>query len=349
MRDTLDGKLDLSSFLIDAHGFVPVPVIITEPALGGFGGLLAPIFITPKKVEGHGENIAPDITAVFGMYTVNGSYGAGAMRRGSFPKIGIKYRIGLMYANLNLNYYRTLPVVGEKTFEFNFNSLPVLLSVSRKILLKDVYLGLQYTFARTKVKPLFKENLPPSITSKELDSAISTISIFTEWDRRDNIFTPDDGFIIRIDYGINDNWTGSDYSFQKLNIPLNIFFPINSKWISGFRAELSQAYNSPPFYLLPSINMRGIPAARYQGNATLVLETEQRFDLNLRWSVIGFAGYGKAILENQSFKEGTDVYSIGTGFRYLVARAFKLRAGIDIAFGPDSFGWYIVFGHNWNR
>jgi hypothetical protein len=58
---------------------------------------------------------------------------------------------------------------------------------------------------------------------------------------------------------------------------------------------------------------------------------------------------GKAIQRDQSFSEAKTVYNFGTGFRYLLARAFKLRAGIDIAKGPDSVGWYIVFGHNWNR
>jgi Na+/proline symporter len=76
---------------------------------------------------------------------------------------------------------------------------------------------------------------------------------------------------------------------------------------------------------------------------------EQRFDLKLRWSVVAFGGIGKAIEKNQSFSDAKNVYSVGTGFRYLIARAFKIRTGIDIAKGPDSFGWYIVFGHNWNR
>jgi hypothetical protein len=69
MRDTLDGKIDFSRFLIDAHGFIPVPMIITEPALGSFGGLLAPVFITPKKkIEGVTGYQPPDITA--GLETV---------------------------------------------------------------------------------------------------------------------------------------------------------------------------------------------------------------------------------------------------------------------------------------
>ena len=44
--DSLDGKLDFSSFLADnAYGFLPVPIIITEPALGGFGlGMVGLVF-----------------------------------------------------------------------------------------------------------------------------------------------------------------------------------------------------------------------------------------------------------------------------------------------------------------
>jgi hypothetical protein len=36
-----------------------------------------------------------------------------------------------------------------------------------------------------------------------------------------------------------------------------------------------------------------------------------------------------------------------TGFRYLLARKFKLRVGVDIARGPEDFAYYIVFGSNW--
>ena len=49
MRDSLDGAFDLSDYLIEAHGFVPVPVIITEPALGGFGFGIVPVFLKEKS------------------------------------------------------------------------------------------------------------------------------------------------------------------------------------------------------------------------------------------------------------------------------------------------------------
>ncbi|MNR61533.1 hypothetical protein D3C85_1833110 [compost metagenome] len=40
------------------------------------------------------------------------------------------------------------------------------------------------------------------------------------------------------------------------------------------------------------------------------------------------------------------VYNYGTGFRYLLARKFKLRMGVDVAKGPEQWAYYIGVGSN---
>ncbi|HSF44759.1 MAG TPA: hypothetical protein VLA58_02070, partial [Chitinophagaceae bacterium] len=132
-KDTLDNKFDFSRVLMDAHGFLPVLFIITEPAFGGFGGGIAPVFISPKKNLPPGSGyVAPDITAGFAMYTLNGSWGGGMFRSGSFPKRGLKYRVGAMYTDMNLDFYRTLAGGSEKEYGFNIKTLPLFFSLSRK-------------------------------------------------------------------------------------------------------------------------------------------------------------------------------------------------------------------------
>jgi hypothetical protein len=349
LKDSIDGRFDFSHFLMEAHGFIPVVSIITEPALGSLGGVVAPLFVQPKKVEGTRGYVPPDITAGVAMYTANGSYALGGLRSGSIPKYGIKYRVGLAYASINLSFYRSLPLIGEKEFSFNITSIPIFLSVSKKVVKQGVYLGAKYLYAQTIVKPNFKEQVPAFVSNKELNSSIGTMGVFVDWDKRNSIFTPDKGFVFNTAYQVNASWTASDYTYQRLNSSFNYFFPVTPNWISGLRMEGQHVFEKPPFYLLPGINMRGIPAARYQGASTILIETEQRYDVNLRWSIVGFVGYGKAIDFNQRFSNGIGAYSVGTGFRYLIARAFNMRTGIDIAKGPESFAWYIVFGHNWNR
>jgi glucose/arabinose dehydrogenase len=39
----------------------------------------------------------------------------------------------------------------------------------------------------------------------------------------------------------------------------------------------------------------------------------------------------------------------GAGFRYELARKYKLHAGADVAFGKDGPALYIQFGHAWAR
>jgi hypothetical protein len=348
-KDTLDGKFDFSSFLVDANGFIPVPFIITEPALGSFGIGVAPLFFKQKKPNPDYEYLPPDITGAFAMYTANKSWAGFAFRQGTFVKPGIKYRIGGGYADVNLTFYRTIQENNEKKFDVNITTSPLLLYVSKRISKSDLYLGFRYTFLNTKVFSEYSDEMPDYIDDYESTNIASSVGLYADWDKRNSIFTPDRGFQLLVSYMVDDEWTGSDYCFQKSSQLALWFFTIKPNWISGLRFEGAQAFKDPPFYLLPFVNLRGIPVARYQGQQVYVAETEQRFDLNRRWSLVGFAGYGRTISDKVYLNLNENVYNYGAGFRYLIARVFNIRAGVDVAGGPDSWGWYIVFGHAWNR
>jgi hypothetical protein len=41
--------------------------------------------------------------------------------------------------------------------------------------------------------------------------------------------------------------------------------------------------------------------------------------------------------------------SKGFGFRYLIARLYGLRVGIDVARGPEDWAFYIQVGNAWAR
>jgi hypothetical protein len=134
LKDSLDEKFDLSDYVIEANGFIPVASIITEPALGGFGIVLAPVFIKRRppyidSVNGRVIHtpIQPDITGAAALFTLNGSWGGLAFRSGTLLRSRIKYMIGGGYINLNMSFYKTLPQLGEKEMEFNIINLPLIL------------------------------------------------------------------------------------------------------------------------------------------------------------------------------------------------------------------------------
>ena len=75
-KDTLDGAFDISRWLFDLNGFIPVVSLITEPALG-FGGALAGVYFLPKEKSSKNEFRMPDIAGAGGGYTQNGTWFAG--------------------------------------------------------------------------------------------------------------------------------------------------------------------------------------------------------------------------------------------------------------------------------
>ena len=88
---------------------------------------------------------------------------------------------------------------------------------------------------------------------------------------------------------------------------------------------------------------------KYQNKNTTLMETEVSVDLNKRWCLIGFAGIGNAYSEISEFETGKSVRTLGSGFRYLLARKFGAKMGIDIAASQDDLAFYFVFGSSWLR
>jgi hypothetical protein len=354
LRDSLDGAFDLSDYIIDANGFVPVPYIITEPALGGFGGALVPVFIKKRppyvdSVKGKAvyTPIPPDITGGALAYTVNGTWLAFGFRSGTLVKSRIKYMIGGGYADVNMSFYRTFNNLGEKELKFNFKAAPIMLQATKRIGLSRWYAGFRFVFLNAEAKYVGDTLLENIAKTFESEKTISTLGGIVEYDNRDNIFTPDRGMKLHIDGNRADDFLGSDFEYWRINYYTYLYRPLSKRLIGGLRLDGQQVFGDVPFYLLPYMNMRGLPACRYQGNASILSEGELRWDFVRRWSIMAYAGTGKAFDEWSDFKSAEWITSYGTGFRYLLARKFRLRVGIDIAKGPENWAYYIVFGSNW--
>ncbi|CDF80364.1 glyceraldehyde 3-phosphate dehydrogenase [Formosa agariphila KMM 3901] len=348
-KDSLDGKLDMSDFLIDFNGFIPVVQLITEPALGDIGVSASALFIKPNKQQTEGKYTPPDITLGSVGYTANKTWFLSAIRVASLPEHHLKYVIGATYGDLNMDYFRDLPNLGTQNFGFNFNVSTIFGVLLRQIADTDLYIGPEYFYLHNKIKPQFEANRFPDFEDRtSFTDNISSLGINIDFDKRDNIFTPDTGLYITSDFRISQDWLGSDFNFQNFHVGAFKYFNPSPKWVSGFRYEMSLQFGDAPFFMKPSIALRGVPLAKYQGDQTYVLETEQRYDWSLRWSSVVFGGLAKAPTENKNFKYSTMVYNYGTGFRYLVARKFKLRAGLDFAWSNNDFGWYVVVGTVWN-
>ena len=127
----------------------------------------------------------------------------------------------------------------------------------------------------------------------------------------------------------------------------NQFLKIHSRFILGVRLEYVKAGHDAPFYALPWVKLRGIAAFRYLGNHVITSEIEPRWSLSNRWSVLAFAGVGRAAANFDSIKDAERAYNYGGGVRYLIARKLGLTMGLDMARGPEETTGYLTVGSAW--
>ena len=139
-RDSLDGAFDISKWLFDLHGFLPVISPITEPAVG-YGLVGAGIYFIPKKKPSDGKFRMPDIAGIGGGYTQNGTWFAGGGYAGFWKDDQIRYRGVFGYGDINLKYYGS----GNEYLAIN----PAKYSI-------EAYFLLQQALIRVKKSPFFR-------------------------------------------------------------------------------------------------------------------------------------------------------------------------------------------------
>ena len=361
--DPQDGMFDASHWLAERKGFFPMPIIITEPAVGfGLGaGLLFlhdPLSgktaegetFDPQNIDEQGRLIPPSVSGLFGAYTENGTWFLGGAHMGVWKNDNIRYLGALAQASANLKFYGLDSGSGSSSSGLEFNIEPTIFLQQIKFRLKDsdFFAGIEYLLLDSTIEFDFLSSLPIEIPALKFDSRSASVSLLLDYDSRDTLFTPSSGLSARIKGSFYREAFGSDNEFEKYNAYLKYFFPLTDSLVLGLRGEYDTLNGRAPFYEYPFVNLRGIPAMRYQGENVAVGEAELRWNFTFRWSLILFGGVGAT--EGVDFVPGaTDdsVYSRGVGFRYFVARRFGAHAGVDIAKGPEDTAFYITFGQAW--
>ncbi|WP_218638763.1 BamA/TamA family outer membrane protein [Shewanella sp. UCD-KL12] len=350
--DPKDGQLDASSYILNnAHGFMPVPFLITEPAVGTGGGVALLFFHetdeqkairldNPDKVS----KIPPSVTGVVGGATSNGSKLAGVFHSGNWKNDNIRYIGGLFGGSFNLKYYSDASNIAN---DFNIEGLYFLQDIDFRLGESNFFLGGSYVNMGSNSTFDFSGTIP-GIDPIELDSKDASVAVKLTYDSRDNQFSPRDGLKAGIKASFHHENLGGDFDYHEYNGFVQSYYRIAPKWGLGIRGDIKSVSEGVPFYAKPFLDMRGIPAMRYQGESTALAEVELSYDIDERWTVLGFAGTGKAIEDDGKFEDADWQTSKGAGFRYLIARQLGLRTGIDIAKGPEEWTMYIQFGGAWH-
>ncbi|MFT6757778.1 MAG: outer membrane translocation and assembly module TamA [Chitinophagales bacterium] len=179
--------------------------------------------------------------------------------------------------------------------------------------------------------------------------ATSGLGVGIDYDTRDNIFTPTRGALYQLSYVAYRDSIGSDIEYDWYRLDGQNYFQLSADWRMGIHvvAEIADTNERLPPFATPGINMRGIPAARYQGSHVATVEGELTWQANYRWSLLGFAGAGRAANSTADFSDESSQINKGVGFRYLIAKQYGFNMGLDVARGPEDTVWYIQAGSAW--
>jgi hypothetical protein len=335
---------------------LPIPIFITEPAIGEGLGLALTYFHRKKDVNERAalaslDSVAgaaneqtppPTVTAAFGAYTSNDTAAVGVGHMNSFKDDHIRFSGMIAYANINSTFY-----VVDKPINFNLEGAMVFQDTRVRFGDSRWWWGIGFSYFDADSS--LKVDLPDETTIEIFPNELTNAGFAGKlaWDSRDNTSMPNKGQFMDFSLWRYDQAIGGDYDYWYAKLKLLSFHPLHEKFVLGLRLDYQAVSGTAPFFAIPYVSLRGIPALRYQGDRVAVGEFEGRYNFTPRWSMVGFAGIGK-VNSDLSFIDTTqDIYAYGLGARYKIFDAQNVWIGIDIARGPESTNWYIQVGQAW--
>jgi hypothetical protein len=336
---------------------LPIPIIITEPAIGeGLGAALAlfhpvkegkadtPRIGTPGSMMGvpNRRDAPPVVTAIAAAYTNNDTWFAGIVHANNWRSDSIRYVGAGAAARVNSQIY-----LANRPLRFSMDTALVYQDVKFRLGQSDFLLGggLSWLDAETQ----FRFDLPGAPPEAGLTSDFQNVGISATllYETRDSSMSPTAGQLAALELWRYEDSLGGDFDYWAWNAKALSFHPLTGKLTLGLRLQISGIDGDPPFFAYPYVKLRGIPALRYQDRIAGALEAETRYRIAPRWEASLFAGLGYTSDDVPLFRNPGSIYNYGVGGRYLVFEAHKVWMGIDIARGPEEWNWYIQVGHPW--
>lgn len=215
-RDPEDGKFDLSEHLETRAGFLPVPMIITEPAVGYGLALFGMFFresLEQKKQrleggQGYRDSVLPSNVSLLGVAATENGTRAGAVGHlGFWRQDRVRYRVFALYPSANLDFFSIAGEELPRPIELNIEGPSVVQELKLRLGGSDWFAGVHQVYLdaeTTLVREGDRDRLPPpgqssavdGFLADQLDRTINTsgLGALVEYDSRDNPFNPEAGY-----------------------------------------------------------------------------------------------------------------------------------------------------------
>lgn len=344
VMEQADRAHEIKSVVREKSGtWLPVPIPVSNPTIGT-GLQAALLYLHPSNSD---DPTVPGATSgIIGMYTDSESWLAGGFHDGNFNDDMYRYRITAGRGVFNLDFYG---IGGDS----NTNDITVPYTIASDIALgqilrripgtEDLYFGVRYMYIKSKVTFDFSNTIPdlPPVSD---DMLTSSLGFIFSYDSRNNNYYPTSGSYSDIVWMRDDESTGSNFEFDKLDTFYNYYMPVTAKDTLAFRVTLANADGDTPFYLLPSLQLRGFAAGKYKDNSRFSGHLEWRKKIFPRWGVIAFYEAGSVANTVNTLLQADMISSYGGGIRWQVSKDKKINLGIDVGYSDGESAVYVQVG-----
>lgn len=335
--------------------FLPLPIFITEPAIGeGLGAALVYFHkekkddrlnaTTGRALTKTGKRLKPPPTAtgIFGAYTNDDTAIVGIGHSNSF--MDDRYRVLGVTAETRVNSQLYL---ADRAFDFTLEGNLLFASLKTRLGDSNAFFGITTSYVDANID--FTTGFTKFDNTSLLDFNFVDVGLAVSliYDIRDNTLMPTSGYIVDLTTWRYDETFGGDFDYQKHILKGSTYFDFAENYVLGLRLDLSSSDGDVPFYAEPYVKLRGIPALRYQGETAGAVEVELRRRLGERWSVSVFSGAGSNETRRDRTETDDDIRTLGFGLRFLALKEQDAWVGIDIAEGPEDTAVYIQMGNAW--
>lgn len=352
--DPEDGALDISYALATQKGFLPLVIPITEPAVGYGAAVVLTFFhdtiqIKEGKDGQRARAVLPSVTFVGGGLTENGTWFTGFGHLGNWFENRVHYAGGVGYAAAKLDWYGQSDALNGHALAYENDVFFLTQRIMFDLGESHFYVGPAYRFIGSDSSFDLGEEGGSGINSRDFDSKTSGLGLTIGFDNRDQPFSPRIGIKSEVTFLQHGEYVGGDYNYGRLNGYVIGYVPLGEDFTLGLRLDNANVTGDAPFYDLANVMLRGIPYGRFVDDSVLVGEAELRWDVTRRWTLVGFGGDCRSADNFGDLFDADDHFAVGTGFRYLIARTYGLRMGLDVAYGDDDVALYVTVGTGWVR
>ena len=309
--------------------FFAVPVPIVDPTIGQ-GLALAGLFTFSAEEEAASNERRSTIALAAG-YTNTDSWMVGGGFQIFLDEDRYRVSLGAGYGNTNLNYYgtRSDSIFFDNTVEFQIRGSLVDGNVQMRVA-ENFYFGIHGRYIHPTITldgPIDRLDRP----KKQFN--LAALGVIGQYDSRDNIRYPEAGLLGSIDYLTYLEAIGSDVEFDSLEVAFAQYAKLTDTLVLAAQVRGAIVGDNTPFFMLSTIDLRGVPLTRYLNQMVTQVQGELRWEAWRRLGAVAFAGTGVVAEGFSDLREGDAAYGYGVGLRYRVSEVDRLNAGLDVARG----------------